>query len=708
MRRDSFLRTPIRADHQALLQNLLIADVPLNGNPDPANPYPQTLEIRFDIAASTTEVQIALPWEGLLQFRPDSTLNHPAAPSDVTVARYPTWAVVGDLLLRTFTLFGSGSGLQDAFTTHLPLVSPFPAIVRFSKVRLTQDFLFTTLGALPKHRFMFEGAAVASDDPLHLQKLIMKFLSGVALVPCKLDPADPTKDQTLLAMPSVHLAAAGTTTTFRIAIASASENGLSTTWFTMRPEDAISGEPLVPVAIDNFTEQVTNPVHPHHSVIPARLIFQQAAAAAYAPDHDAATPLRAALAAPLAGGLRYRKIEVVRPPLPGSEVSSAATRPYPMYCLCWRPVGGGATESLRLPLSSRVYVPLADGSYRFWVIPRSADPTAIVAGDHVRLSLQAAPPARYIDLPSMTIDVAVGSSPSARVFAHTHQYDSRMVWEGFRIVRPNRRPMQVAAARAWKLAEADGDPHGVLDWFILPTTAAREDYRELYGYFRESAGRHGLAPEFLQVVFFGEGGGLAITPGFDPAKAIDTWGFVGLDLVLYRTGRLPIGAPPVPPEAVAAGDADEIAEFTFNLVTSGYVDAATAAAVTPAGRTEVNEIGRTIHVGTVTGWKEAIELVAAEIHARLDEMTAYLAAKVPPIPVAEENQRRFLAYLRYSSRPATARSHADNLAVRLRPWTGAFPALGVPSNALPHFLAIQRVAVTEWQEAAAVYRSIIE
>lgn len=708
MRRDSFLRTPIRADHQGRLQNLTIAETVLDGNPDPAAPYPQTLEIRFDVAASTTEVQIALPWEGMLRFRPDSTLNHPAVPSDVTVARYPTWAVGGDLLLRTFTLFGSGLGLQEAFTTHLPLLDPLPAIVRFSKVRLTQDFLFTTLAALPKYRFMFEGAAVASDDPLRLQKLIIKFLSGEALVPCKLDAADATKDQTLLAMPSVELAGASATTTFRVAIATASENGLSNTWFTMRPEDAISGELFVPAVIDNFTEQLTNPAHPHHSVIPARLIFQHAAAAAYAPDHGAATPLRAVLTAPLVGGLTYRKIEVVRPPLPGSEVSSAAMRDYPMYRLCWIPVGGGATESLRLPLSGRVYVPLADGSYRFWVIPRSGDPNAILAGDHVRLSVQAAAPARYIDVPSTTLDVPLGAAPSARIFAHTHQYDSRMVWEGFRIVRPNRRPLQVAAARAWALPEADGDPHGVLDWFILPTTAAREDYRELYGYFRESAGRHGLAPEFLQVVFFGEGGGIAITPGFDAAKAIDTWGFVGLDLVLYRTGRLPIAAPPVPPEAVAAGNADEIAEFSFNLVTNGYVDAATAAAVTPAGRTEVNEIGRTIQVGTVTGWKAAIELVAAELHARLDEMTTYLAGRMPPIAVVEENQRRFLAYLRYSSRPATARGHADNLAARLRPWTGAFPPLGVPSDALPHFLAIQRVAVTEWQEAAAVYRSIIE
>jgi hypothetical protein len=75
--------------------------------------------------------------------------------------------VEGDLVLLTPALFGAESGLQEAFRTHLPLVDPAPAIVRFSKVRL-QDFVFTTL-ALPKYRFTFAGVVVAMDDPLRLQ-----------------------------------------------------------------------------------------------------------------------------------------------------------------------------------------------------------------------------------------------------------------------------------------------------------------------------------------------------------------------------------------------------------------------------------------------------------------------------------------------------------------------------------------------------------
>jgi hypothetical protein len=240
----------------------------------------------------------------------------------------------------------------------------------------------------------------------------------------------------------------------------------------------------------------------------------------------------------------------------------------------------------------------------------------------------------------------------------------------------------------------------VCRWFI-PITAAREPFKALYGYIRESAGRHGLAPEFLQVIFFGEGGLAALTPVFDPSASLNAFGFAGLDLILYRTNRLGALVPKVPAAATAAGDADEIAEYSFDLVANGYVDAATAANVAATGGTNVNEIGRTIFDATVTGWDTAIELVAAELHARLDEMTAYLAAKVPAVAVTEENQRRFLTYIRFNSRPATAKGHADHLNDRVKKWSGAVP----PDNMNANFNAVQRLAIAQWHDRAGAYRT---
>src|SRR5262249_38026884 len=139
-------------------------------------------------------------------------------------------------------------------------------------------------------------------------------------------------------------------------------------------------------------------------------------------------------------------------------------------------------------------------------------------------------------------------------------------------------------------------------------------------------------------------------------------------------GHMPDGSPPPLPPELQDDDVDEIAEYTFNLVTEGYVDPATAAAVTfnkQIVRTEGPK--RTIQTAFIAGWAAAVELIAAELHARLDEMLAYLAAKAPPVPVLDEAAREYLAYVRFNASAATARTHADHLAERVKPWVGTRP-----------------------------------
>ena len=63
----------------------------------------------------------------------------------------------------------------------------------------------------------------------------------------------------------------------------------------------------------------------------------------------------------------------------------------------------------------------------------------------------------------------------------------------------------------------------------------------------------------------------------------------------------------------------------------------------------------------------SIELVAAELHARLDEMRAYCAAQAPPIDASHELRRRFLAYVRFNAKLKTARERADALLVTTDP-----------------------------------------
>ena len=56
MRDYHFLRTPIRGDHQSRLVDLEVGEAPLAGDPAPAQVYPQTLELSFEVAPTVTEV----------------------------------------------------------------------------------------------------------------------------------------------------------------------------------------------------------------------------------------------------------------------------------------------------------------------------------------------------------------------------------------------------------------------------------------------------------------------------------------------------------------------------------------------------------------------------------------------------------------------------------------------------------------------------
>ncbi|MBN1814688.1 MAG: hypothetical protein JXA14_22805 [Anaerolineae bacterium] len=687
MRIDGFLRTPIRGEHQNRLQNLQVAECALMGTPAPTDPYPQTLEISFHVMADVSEVQISPLWEGVLQFIPDSTANNPKDPAQVTKANFPGWSVTGDLILRTW------HGLEKAFATHIAFISPPPSTIRYSKIQLTREFLFTTLDQLPRAQLVVDGKKLDQSNPLFHPNLVIKFLQGLAGVYCNLDPNDPVKDFSHKPMPSVKLEAAGTTTVLRVAASSLANEALSPTWFDQRPEyDDISGEQLVDPALRQFKHQLRNPSHPSHSAIPVWAIFQAAADTAYAPDNSPTAPVRAALSAPRQDGKTCRRINLIRPPVPGKPVDADPRRPFPMYQLCWRPVGGGALESLRIPLSGQVYLPLADGDYTFWVIPRSQDPQVATPGEQFKLSEKSAV-VQYIGLPQAAIDVALESVNTATVYAHLQEFDAKFVWEGIRIVQNEREKHKRKAENDWNV-----DVH---DWYDV-----RTPFAPIYGYIRESAGRHGLAPEFLQAVFMGEGANLAIEDraSFDANEVLDAYGFVGLDLILYRLGKIPTGKPPYPPELDPAdpNDAEEIAEYLFDLQANGYVDSATAALVSYDREVVRIEAGgqRTLQVARVTGWSNAIELVAAELQARLDEMLAYCSSKVPPIPITEEIQRRYLAYVRYNASFGTAKQHADNLPSRILQWTDARP----DHNLDARYNTLQRIAVAQWYEDAGFYR----
>ena len=668
MRQDHFLRTPIRADHQNRMLNLSISEQALARDPLPADPYPQTLAIAFDTAAATTEVQVALPWEGLFYFFPDDTTHLPTTIADVTQANFPGWSLAGDLVLHTFDPF-----LRDeqAFAAHVPLITPPPLSVRYTKVRITSDFLFVTLPRLPRISFVYEAKKVDMSDPLWLQKFIIVFLHGRGAVPCLLNNADPTQDFTLNPMPSVLLNPAGTTT-FRVTMAIRADEVNNKNWFTQRDAyDNLFGEQLVDPALDNYKDQLYNPAHPSHSVVPACAVYQNADAAAYALDHTAAAPLRVALSAARPDGRTYRRIEAFRPPAPGTTTTSFPQRPYPMHQLAWLPVAGGGVESLRIPLNGRLYLPLTDGDYIFWAIPRSQDPAVVAAGDKFKLSVQT-PPRHFIDLPAPTLTVPLGAATHTTFYAHLLEYDSQRVWTALVDLGGGFAALKAAAEARWNV--------DMLNLFIF-RSAVMADYAPIYGFIRASAGRHGFAPEFLHTVFMGEG--------------------VGGDIGLIESNRAHVPRIAFTPAQVISGfgglGLDDIQDTLPALIAANYLDASFAGVLTHPQDVH-NEIGELKHTADVVGWEAAVELVAAELHSRLDAMLAFCAAN--GVAITTEEQRRYLTYIRFNTGLATSQDHALHLNDRLKKWTGTRPTDGMSGR----FNTLQRIAIAEWYEASGVYR----
>jgi hypothetical protein len=701
MRTYHFLRTPIRGDHQSRVLGVQVSEAPAQGDPPADAVYPQTLEISFETVLGVTEVQIAPLWEGLLRFVPASTAGHPTDPAEVTRANYPGWAVTGDLILSTIA---GTPGFDDAFGDLVPLVGRVPSAVRYSPVTLTEDFLFTTLAQAAPQALVFGGQLVDESDPQFYTKLVIAFLAGTAGVPCLQDPDDSSLDTAIEPMPAVVLGPDDEPSTLRVAVSSVSEQAGDPSWFEQRPAyDNVAGEQLVDPELQTEQDARLNPAHPSHSAIPAWGLFQSAALAAYAPDHDVGLPVRVALTAPRPDGLTYRRLDLERPLIPGPPVSSAPQRPYPQYRLCWRNEVDAPAESLRIPMSGQIYLPLADQSYTVFALPRSIDPDVMLPDDRLTFSVMPPAPAKAIGLPEPTLTIDVTGLESTRLYAHLGPYDSAYAWDGYAGMETRRRALMAQAAADWNA--------NVLIWYVLPTSRpASASYAPFYGYVRESAGRHGFAPEFLQTVVLGEGTAKSFQDSinddltFAPDMQVSAFGSLGLDLILYRVGRVPADKPPYPPELDPDDprDAEELAEYTFNLVTEGYVDPATAATVTWHEEFERDEGGRTrtIQLAWIGGWAAAVELIAAELHARLDEMLAYLAAKTPPVPVLDEVAREYLAYVRFNASAATARTHADHLAARVKPWVGARPG----NNRNARYNTIQRLAVTQWHEAAGVYR----
>ena len=705
MRANEFLRTPVRADHQARMLDLTVSEQPLvTAALAVGDPLPQSLVLEFSVDAAQNEVQIAPCWEGDLWFVPEATTGYPQAPADVTQARAAQWDLTGDLVLESLAI---GSALDKALKPPSSIVSPTPNVVRYSKVKLTVAFLFTTLPAAKKREFLVAGKTIRIADPNFHAHQVIQFLAGNLSIPCAVDASDPALDFATRDMPLIKVATGPDKTVFRVSMSHRS--AISNEWFARRPEDLFAPEPLLDPSFATVQHNRLNPAHPAHSPVPPLALFRTVRETAVAAAHRAA-PLWALLRAPATDGTHYVRVEVLRPPIPGDAVTLFPVRPFPQFGLSFAPTANlMQRQVVRLPVNGSVYLPLAEDDYRFWASRHGDVVDSFVDEELFSVSLRN-PAKHYIDLGQVTVTKPIAANETSfQLFAHLLKYDSERTFEAWVVLGWGYKKLMDEASDAWNLTftkDAKPNRSSVLRWSIYvhdrpAESQAMRDWNRIHGLIRSAAGRHGLAPEFLHAVMFGEGVGgpgarISVnwerpppTPYADhPQNPLTGFAEMGLDRIWCDLNMPGTGLQ----------DAGYIDTVRFGSGTNEIIEVPNLTATTNEDRVTL------ICSGNPTSWASAIEYTAATLNARLDDMATRVGKPRAQIP---EAQRRWLAYFRFHSyNPVNIQRAVSERALHVK---NGWDAIEPPPETefgfrVVRFKTIQRMAVAGWIEKARVYR----
>jgi len=655
MRDRHYLRGPLKSADIAVSAR----ELPLLSDTRAADPCPQALAIEFTTQPTT---EIALLWDGVIRFIAPVGSHLPASPDEVAEENFSRWDLTGALVLHMLDP-DRARPLLDA----VPLLANLPTTARYEFVCLTRAFLTITLGSITDVVFFHNGRRVevrngvpTRGEPKWRQQLTYEFLHGRALIRCPLHDSDPTLDFTELPMPVVADPAFGSTATLTIAFASRSRYTLFPSWFATRSYDNIpllEHSNLVPPSLDFDLEVQTNPRHPSHSLIPPALVFGQAPDEAWLPAHRNHTVRREAQRI-LSNGPPYRRIELIRPPIDGFREDDEQRRPYVLHQLVVEDAVSHARVASRIPLEGILYLRLDDGVCKIQAIPRWLEPIAAFDGTGaLKMSLHK-PDARLGDYPTANVTVAFdASTPVTTIIVSAVEYDGELIWERAERTSITKKQFQELRERASKRLNFKFRPQNLSSFgpvperIVPPERAVNRGYSRMYGLIRDAAARHRLSPEFLLVVLMGEGvydhflGATGFGP-FDPLEELSGTGDLGLDWIADNL-RDDVGNPV---HAANGQTTDQLSHPDIGLqvlTDDGYIDSARF------NRSQLrhidaytNEAGTRHFTADVKGWEAAIELVAAELHARLDDMLITAVRARAEFP---QESLELLSYARYNA-----------------------------------------------------------
>ncbi|MGQ0679575.1 MAG: hypothetical protein ACT4OM_07970 [Actinomycetota bacterium] len=258
-----FLRFVFSAADQANIDpaSLVVQDVAYAAAPNPAQPYPQSLRITLRSDATKPWPQIRPLFPGKLEFIADAAAPG-ATPSpaevDFTPAAYAGWRTRGMLKVTL------DPRRQGDLKAHAAGLEVFPNIVWYSPVRVTSDFLFTTLrnGLRREPVPLVAGGSIATGHADWAKHAVAGFLAGHYQPSLRLGANAAADDVAAHAMPTIE----------PTAVMTGDAELVVTTAFTRTPQDAPDGN------FDALAPGVgrENPAHPAHGVLPARHVYRMA------------------------------------------------------------------------------------------------------------------------------------------------------------------------------------------------------------------------------------------------------------------------------------------------------------------------------------------------------------------------------------------------------------------------------------------------
>jgi hypothetical protein len=216
--RAGFLLFPFSPADQARIEaaSIVVDDIAFAAAPAAGSPYPQAMRVAFRLTAASPIPQIRPLFPGQLRFIPDPAApGVTPAPNDIefTAAAFATWRTRGTLRLTIDV------EAAQAMAALVPGFEVLPNVVWYSPVRISQDFLFTTLRTGLRKDRVGGTPSIAPSDARWEKHAVARFLEGRYEPVLRPGTSAATDDRIAHPMPTVHPAGAQNNVTLLVTAA---------------------------------------------------------------------------------------------------------------------------------------------------------------------------------------------------------------------------------------------------------------------------------------------------------------------------------------------------------------------------------------------------------------------------------------------------------------------------------------------------------